>query len=414
MTPDFIIYCQILNNRKRLTFQNLLESNEFNNIILQWANIINSNNPRQILWHILNDVIAIPLCEECNTACCTWHSDNREYRSFCSGSCATKASCRKYKEKCVNKYGNNITHHTQLPQWTTKVKETCQRKYGVDHPSQKDEIKQLRKETCQKRYGGNAPAASSEVRDKIAKTCNKLYVESAIGYNKVIEKRKVTIFDRFGEDGLRHKAIANKRINTYQCKYDLSNPMHRHLSKETSVMISNPAYLEKYMEDKSVLIAAKNLGIGFSSLYQILKRFQITSFTRVLSSYQNEIKSLFDLQHISYLSCTRKIIPPKELDFYFPEMKIAIEFQGTYWHMDPRIYEIEDINQSNKKTAIEIWEADLYKKTLCEEQGIKLYHIWEIDWIERREEIINMLLQLLGQKNKSKEIISVNTVDYGV
>ena len=68
-------------------------------------------------------------------------------------------------------------------------------------------------------------------------------------------------------------------------------------------------------------------------------------------------------EHLFKESCiinTRKIIPPYELDVYFPTIKIAIEFQGDFWHSDETI----------KK-------RDLQKQTLCDENGILLIHIYE-------------------------------------
>ena len=56
---------------------------------------------------------------------------------------------------------------------------------------------------------------------------------------------------------------------------------------------------------------------------------------------------------------TRSIINPKELDIYIPAKKIAIEFNGTYWHSQhPPIYHLN--------------------KTIdCEKLGIHLIHVWE-------------------------------------
>jgi len=52
---------------------------------------------------------------------------------------------------------------------------------------------------------------------------------------------------------------------------------------------------------------------------------------------------------------TRKIIKPHELDIYFPEYKLALEYSGSYWH-------------NNKKSRIN----DQLKKNKCEELGIAL------------------------------------------
>jgi len=61
---------------------------------------------------------------------------------------------------------------------------------------------------------------------------------------------------------------------------------------------------------------------------------------------------------------TRSIIPPYELDIYIPEHKLAIEFNGLYWHSELR----KDKNYHYKK-----WK-------LCNTIGIQLFQIYEDDW----------------------------------
>lgn len=57
---------------------------------------------------------------------------------------------------------------------------------------------------------------------------------------------------------------------------------------------------------------------------------------------------------------TRKIISPYELDIYFTNLKVAIEFQGKFWHNKP-----------------EVILRDRIKKDLCQKNGILLLYINE-------------------------------------
>lgn len=56
----------------------------------------------------------------------------------------------------------------------------------------------------------------------------------------------------------------------------------------------------------------------------------------------------------------RTVIPPKELDIYIPSLKIAIEFNGNYFHSDV----FKDKNYHSDKTKA------------CAEKGIQLIHVW--------------------------------------
>ena len=71
-----------------------------------------------------------------------------------------------------------------------------------------------------------------------------------------------------------------------------------------------------------------------------------------------------------------------------------IEFNGTYWHCDPRVYDKSHIIKGEKR-AIEIWERDLQKTKLAIDNGYKIFHVWEIDYIENKDGIIKECIQFL-------------------
>ena len=58
-----------------------------------------------------------------------------------------------------------------------------------------------------------------------------------------------------------------------------------------------------------------------------------------------------------------KWIENHELDIWLPDIKVAIEFNGTYWHSLPNIV-----------------ESDKFKRLQCESKGIKLISISEEEW----------------------------------
>ena len=77
---------------------------------------------------------------------------------------------------------------------------------------------------------------------------------------------------------------------------------------------------------------------------------------------------------------TKNIISPYELDIYIPEKKIAVEFNGIYWH---------DENHKRKTYHYDKWLA-------CKNQGIQLIQIWEDDWNRNPELVKQMLAHKLG------------------
>lgn len=93
--------------------------------------------------------------------------------------------------------------------------------------------------------------------------------------------------------------------------------------------------------------------------------------------------------HLKVLTNTRKIISPKELDIYIPELSIAIEFNGIYWH-----------STAYKKDK----NYHLNKLKSCKDKGIQLITIWEDDWLDSKKQTIvkSMLAHKFGMYDKQK------------
>lgn len=97
-----------------------------------------------------------------------------------------------------------------------------------------------------------------------------------------------------------------------------------------------------------------------------------------------------------------EILKNKELDIYLPDLRLAFEFDGTYWHTDPRFYNAGDIIEHKKITAKEIWERNKQKELMCEQLNIKLIRIKEYDWINDNENIKQYISDII--KNQIKII----------
>lgn len=112
----------------------------------------------------------------------------------------------------------------------------------------------------------------------------------------------------------------------------------------------------------------------------------------------NYVKEIYKDETILH---DRNIIKPKELDIYLPKLKLAFEFDGTYWHADPRFFNENDIIEITKRTAKEIWETDLNKIKLAENVGIKLYRIKEYDWLNNNEQIKNFIRSKINENSNN-------------
>lgn len=101
------------------------------------------------------------------------------------------------------------------------------------------------------------------------------------------------------------------------------------------------------------------------------------------TSIETIIKQLLDKHNLNYIQHTRDIIHPREVDFYLPEYKIAIECNGMFWHS----------GQEGKNLA-------LLKYKLAEQNNITLLTFWEDDIKNKIIAIENILLSKLNKNNK--------------
>jgi hypothetical protein len=91
----------------------------------------------------------------------------------------------------------------------------------------------------------------------------------------------------------------------------------------------------------------------------------------------------------------RKILQGLELDIYIPSRKVAIEYNGIYWHSE--ISGRSNTYHHNK------WKA-------CKDKGIQLIQIWEDEWNRNPEQIKRMLAHKLGISNERKVFARKTTV----
>lgn len=104
------------------------------------------------------------------------------------------------------------------------------------------------------------------------------------------------------------------------------------------------------------------------------------------SKYEDEIADYISTFYSGELvRNSRNIISPLELDLYYPDKKIAIEFNGDYWHNESRV-------TSN-------YHYNKFKR--CFDSGITLVSIFEHEWLSNKDSIKDYLIDLFnGIDNK--------------
>jgi len=101
----------------------------------------------------------------------------------------------------------------------------------------------------------------------------------------------------------------------------------------------------------------------------------------ITSNAEREIVSFIKESVNNVITNDREQIDPYELDMYIPDYKIAIEYNGLYWHSE---------QQGKNKNY------HLNKTLKCKEKGIQLIHIFEDEWLNRPDVVKSVILSKLG------------------
>ncbi len=91
---------------------------------------------------------------------------------------------------------------------------------------------------------------------------------------------------------------------------------------------------------------------------------------------KGELEVLEGISTSEIVHSDRKILNGKELDIYIPNKNTAIEYNGLMFHSQGK--ENGKINNTPKNYHLD-------KTTLCEDQGIQLFHIFENEWKTKKE-----------------------------
>ena len=114
-----------------------------------------------------------------------------------------------------------------------------------------------------------------------------------------------------------------------------------------------------------------NLDYLFYKSYKFVKNSDICLIEQyVKDKYKHFENSVLDYIRSFYdgevVRDSNKYINPYELDFYFPDLKLAIECNGSWWH----------------SIEVGIYDKDyhLMKTKMCKDKSIRLVHLFESNW----------------------------------
>lgn len=269
-----------------------------------------------------------------------------------------------------------------------KVKKTSLEKYGKEYYMKTNEFNKRVVETNLKKYGSEWYLTSKIGNDKISAIINEKYgVNNVFSSNEIKNKILVTINEKYGVDNVSKNKEIKKKIGSktennwnnkykvyYKENYDLDViSYHSKVYKILCNVCNNTYDINRFLLSNRLIINTNPCLLCNPSELNNRSGYEIQLFNYINSLYNGDI------------ICNEKIIKPYELDIYLPDLQLAFEFNGLYWHSD--IYKSKDYH---------------YKKhSMCKELNIELFQIWEDDWLYKNDIIKSMIRNKIGvTKNK--------------
>lgn len=314
------------------------------------------------LYHIEHDLYSRPVCPTCNTASCEWFYDYARYKQCCSHECFLKCPDRfaAIKETTLARYGSISPFGNSTVR--EKASYTIKTRYGVDNVMHDDTIKSNYKTSMIDKYGVPSNLLDGDTRASIRNTLKERY-----GVENVFAK------------GWKRDEITSKILE----KYGTDNYQKSVISPESRLLLEDEGWLRQKLtvetlpiyEIATLLDCDPTTVSNWAHKYGIELTVQRESYLE--QKVHDAIKAVYDGDIVRH---DRTLIPPLELDFVFPDKKIAVEVCVNYWHSDK--FKDNDYHRS--------------KFLKCQEIGYQLLTVYEDEIHEKFDIVISSILNKLG------------------
>ena len=272
---------------------------------------------------------------------------------------------------CSNKCRSNSKEFQE------KVKQTLMNNYGCEHPAQSKEVQKRTKQTNLEKYGCENVFQSEKIKDKIKQTCLEKYGYKNPAQSKDIQERLNKFRHNKSYDYLIPKFIEQGITPLFsKTEYNGYNKIYKWKCNKCGNIFESKIYTTGHNEECQLL----------PHCWKCYPR--LSGESKVELELLDFIKQYFPNAHKD-----KKIIKPQELDIIIPELNLAIEYNGDYWHSIE--FSLEKYGNLDG-----YYGRHLNKVLETNKKGYRLIHIWESDWINNPENIKNKLIDILqGKEN---------------
>ncbi len=323
----------------------------------------------------------------------------------------SKRSSKQRMQTNIKKYGTSVPSNniSIKKKWKKKHLE----KYETEWPNQRNDVREQYKITCKKRYNTDNVSKIQKVKNKISK--NRWKNKSQEELIEIENKTKKTWFDNFGEvnplnnkfikEQVKQKRWINKtkiELKEIQEKCDKTRIKNSLLKIEKRLNLLDLELIDNF---KNITEKTRLKCLKCNTIFESILDYIFHSYGLCPKCFPcNNGSSLGEKEVFDFISnligktlvlnkCRNIIKNPKtnrflELDIYVPTKKIAFEYNGIYYHSDLR---------SNNPIYFH-----LQKTKLCEEKDIQLIHIFEDEWMFKKNIVKSRIKQILGISNNER------------
>lgn len=305
--------------------------------ILQLTNFLEYEaDIRDRIFCIMNNVTAQPRCRVCG-AITKFNKQKNRFNQYCPNNVGS-VSCSMADEDVRARYTDTLVE-----------------RYGVTTPLQSSEIEAKRRATMLERYG-----VTHYAQTDAGKVMLKQYV--ANNRDELTQKRMATVESRYGRKHFAQTVLSDEVYN----------------------VLNNKETLTDMLKDFSKTDIAAHLGVHFNLVHRACKRAGITYTPpkKAMSSHQHALTKLVVERYKGpILMDAKSIIPPYELDIYLPDLNLAIEYNGIFFHSEGR-------------GRTRNYHSDKLK--MCKQKGIRLIQVWSNEWLQKPEIVKSRIASALG------------------
>lgn len=278
----------------------------------------------------------------------------RKWKSFSQGYgfCGTSAKCSCAKQSVSNKVSQS------------------KRQYSDE---KKQEITKQRQLTTQEKYGvanvGQTPAALRQHA--------KVYADQqrSLAITQQVKNTKLELH------GCENYNNSEQIQQTWKTKSN-TDYWHQVYPEKHVEQLHNAELLKKLYTQMSIPQLAEHCNVHIQTVYKYLNKHNLRDpFSS--SEEQEVVRFLESIGITNIVRNTRKLLPSRrEIDIYLPDYKVAIEYNGVYWHH-------EDVNHITKQYHYE-------KFAECEQLGIQLLTVFSNFWKQNPQRVQQIIINRLG------------------